>query len=179
MSRFIPYISIVAGDSLRDSLGAIQRIRATGLNYKSEPVAAAPFVFSSPDTILRVFSDGVVFARGRKPDGIPTRVFATTGSLQSQPDSLLVVARADSIKAVTADTAIVIVPGSATVPPGGRTDSLRFTLFGDTLAGAPKVVVPGWLVSFQLRYRGALLTPTDTATAYTFVFAGSGTTTRR
>jgi hypothetical protein len=160
------YPSIVAGDSLRDSLGAILPITATGLNYKSEPVTGAAFVFSSPDTILQVFSDGVVFARGRKPDGIPTRVFATTGSLQSQPDSLLVVSRADSMKAATAVD---------TVPPGGTTGDapLQFTLFGDTLARAPKVVIPSWLVSFQLRYRGALLSPTDTSLAYTFVVANA------
>jgi hypothetical protein len=160
------YPSIVAGDSLRDSLGAIQRISATGLNYKNEPVAAAPFVFSSPDTILRMFADGVVFARGRKPDGIPTRVFATSGSLQSQPDSLLVVPRADSMKETTAVD---------TVPAGGITGEtpLQFRLFGDTAAGKPKALIPSWLVSFQLRLHGVLLSPTDTSLAYTFVVANA------
>ena len=50
-------------------------------------------------------------------------------------------------------------------------------MFGDTLAGAPKAAVPGWLVSFQLRYHGVLLPPTDTSTAFTFVPVGSGVNT--
>ena len=39
------YPSIVVGDSLRDSLGALQPVRATGLNYKSQAVEGAAFVF--------------------------------------------------------------------------------------------------------------------------------------
>jgi hypothetical protein len=96
--------------------------------------------------------------------------------LQSQPDSLFVVARADSVRpAKDVDTIRVAIPG------GGSTAdrTVAFTLLGDTLAGAPKVTVPSWLVSFQLRYRGVLLAPTDTSTAYTYVLAGAGANTRR
>ena len=157
------YPSIVAGDSLRDSLGNIQPLQAVGLNYKSEPVEGAAFVFSSPDTILRLFNDGVVFARGRKADATPTRVFATVGSLQSQADSLFVVARADSMRVEKAVDTIPLTPVGGTTP-----DTLRYTLFGDTLAAAPKAPIPNWLVSFQLRYRGALLSPTDTSVAYVY-----------
>jgi len=46
------YPSIVLGDSLRDSLGTVQKVVATGLNYKNDPVEGAQFVFSSPDTVL-------------------------------------------------------------------------------------------------------------------------------
>lgn len=158
------YPSIVAGDSLRDSLGVIQPLKVFGLNYKSEVVPNAPFVFSSPDTILRMFAGGVVFARGRKADASPARVFATSGSLQSQPDSLFVVPRADSMKAVKAVDTITINPTGGLTP-----DTLRYQLFGDTLAGAPKAPISSWLVTFQLRYRGALLAPTDTSFAYPFV----------
>jgi hypothetical protein len=168
------YPSIVVGDSLRDSLGARQPIFATGLNYKGEAIAGAEFVFSSPDTNLRVVNNGMVFARSRKTDGSPARVFATAGSLQSQPDSLLIVPRADSIKAAQdVDTAGVLPAGSAST---GLT-LLPVSVFGDTLAGAPKAGVPGWLVSFQLRYHGVLLPPTDTSTAFTFVTVGSGVNT--
>jgi hypothetical protein len=31
------------------------------------------------------------------------------------------------------------------------------------------MTIQGWLVSFQLLYRGALLSPTDTSKAYTFI----------
>ena len=166
------YPSIVVGDSLRDSLGARQPIFATGLNYKGEPIAGAEFVFSSPDTNLRVLNDGMVFARSRKTDASPARVFATSGSLQSQPDSLLIVPRADSIQAAQdVDSAGVLSTGNAST---GRT-LVAFSVFGDTLAGAPKAAVPGWLVSFQLRYHGVLLPPTDTSRAFTFVTFGNDT----
>jgi hypothetical protein len=39
--------------------------------------------------------------------------------------------------------------------------------------------VPGWLVSFQLRYHGVLLPPTDTSKAFTFVSLGTSDTLRK
>ena len=174
------YPSIVVGDSLRDSLGALQPIRATGLNYNGDAVEGAGFVFSSPDTNLRVFDfggDGMAFARSRKTDGSPARIFATVGSLQSQPDSLLIVVRADSIKSVKDADTVNVSPSSGEA--SNASTPVQFTVFGDTLALAPKVTVPGWLVSFQLRYHGALLPTTDTTQAYTFVVVGSGTDARR
>jgi len=170
------YPSIVADDSLRDSLGALQPLRATGLNYKGDPIEGAGFVFSSPDTVLRVYETGDVFATRRKTDASPARVFATAGKLQSVPDSLLIVQRADSMKAVKQVDTITFDPaiGAASGP-----DSLRFAVFGDTAAGQPKAPVPGWLVSFQLRYHGTTISPSDTSYAFTFETTGSGNNTVR
>ncbi len=166
-----PYPSIVADDSLRDSLGALQPLRATGLNYKGDPIEGAGFVFSSPDTVLRVYETGDVFATRRKPDGTPARVFATAGKLQSVPDSLFVVQRADSIKALKqADTINFDATGGGTTGP----DSIMFAVFGDTAAGKPKAPVPAWLVSFELRYHGTTISPTDTSYGYTFELVGTG-----
>lgn len=160
------YPSIVADDSLRDSLGALQPLRATGLNYKGDPIEGAGFVFSSPDTVLRVYETGDVFATRRKPDGTPARVFATAGKLQSVPDTLLVVQRADSFKA-TRPTDTIFVDATR----GGTSSDVTlmiFSVFGDTATGQPKAPVPSWLVSFQLRYHGTTIQPTDTSFAYTF-----------
>jgi hypothetical protein len=166
-----PYPSIVADDSLRDSLGALQPLRATGLNYKGDPIEGAGFVFSSPDTVLRVYETGDVFATRRKTDGTPARVFATAGKLQSVPDSLFVVQRADSIKALRqVDTVNFDATGGGTTGP----DSILFAVFGDTVAGKPKAPVPAWLVSFQLRYHGTTITPTDTSYGYTFELNSTG-----
>jgi len=164
------YLSIVAEDSLRDSLGALQPLRATGLNYKGDPVEGAGFVFSSPDTVLRVYETGDVFATRRKPDGTPARVFATAGKLQSVPDTLFVVQRADSIKATKqADTIFVdAARGGSSSDPKVIPTTLLFGVFGDTATGKPKAPVPAWLVSFQLRYHGTTISPTDTSYAYTF-----------
>jgi hypothetical protein len=164
------YPSIVASDSLRDSLGLLQPLRATALNFEGEPIPDVPAVFSSPDTIVRVMSDGVVYARGPKADAAPVRVFATIGSLQSPPDSLFVVLRADSLAAVKATEAITVGPNGGTSGP----DSLRFSVFGDSASGSPGPIAH-WLVSYQLRYRGTLLSPTDTSVAYTFEATGGAT----
>ena len=171
-----PYPSIVALDSLRDSLGALQPLTATGLNYKGDAVAGAKFAFSSSDTNLRVFDDGNVYALRRKTDAAPAKVYATAASLQSVPDSLFVVQRADSIKAVKQVDTALFTPGvGAATAPGSPT----FQVFGDTAAGKPKATVQGWLVSLQLRYNGTTIATSDTGFAFTFELAGSGTNTIR
>lgn len=161
-----PYPSIVAGDSLRDSLGALQPLRATGLNYKGDPIEGAGFVFSSPDTVLRVYETGDVFATRRKTDATPARVFATAGKLQSVPDSLFVVQRPDSFKATKPTDTIFVnnaIGGSSSVE-----SRMIFSVFGDTASGKPKAPVPSWLVSLQLRHQGTTIEPTDTSYAFTF-----------
>ena len=173
-----PYPSIVALDSLRDSLGALQPLRATGLNYKGDAVMGAKFAFSSSDTNLRVFDDGNVFALRRKTDGIPAKVYATASSLQSVPDSLFVVQRADSIKAVKPVDTAFFSPGlgasTRDAPP-----SPTFQVFGDTAAGKPKATVQAWLVSLQLRYKGTTIATADTSFAFTFETIGTGSNTQR
>ena len=170
------YPSIVADDSLRDSLGALQPLRATGLNYKGDPIEGAGFVFTSPDTVLRVYETGDVFATRRKTDATPARVFATAGKLQSVPDSLFIVQRADSIKAVKQVDTALFTPdvGAATAE-----NSPSFQVFGDTAAGKPKAPVNMWLVSLQLRYKGTTIATSDTSFAFTFERVGSGTNTVR
>jgi len=171
-----PYPSVVALDSLRDSLGALQPLTATGLNYKGDAVLGAKFAFSSSDTNVRVFDDGNVYALRRKTDGIPAKVYATASSLQSVPDSLFVVQRADSIKAVKQVDTALFTPnvGAATA-----TGSPTFQVFGDTAAGKPKATVQGWLLSLQLRYKGTTIATSDTSFAFTFETVGSGTNTIR
>lgn len=156
------YPSIVAGDSLRDSLGLLQPLQVAPLNFRGDSVPGADVVFSSPDTILRLRNDGAVFAVGPKADGAPVRVFATVGTLQSQPDSLFVVARADSIAPATGP---LTRPAGATIVP----DTISFNVYvpGAT-AGAAATPAPFWLVSFQLLFHGELLSPTDTSAAYMF-----------
>ena len=159
-----PYPSVVVGDSLRDSLGIVRPLVATALSNDGNPLPNADVVFSSPDTVVQIFEDGVVYGRRLNPGGAAVRLFASVGSLQSQPASLFVVPRADSIaRAVEADTTTTSV-----------SEELAFSLFGDTAAIGPKVAVPGWLVSFQLKYRGVLVPPTDTTVAYSW----TGTTRR-
>ena len=153
-----PYPSVVVGDSLRDSLGEVVPLVAIALNNDGEPIPNADVVFSSPDTVLQFLAGGIVFGRVRNPTGTASRVYATVGSLQSQPASLFTAQRADSLAyVVEADTTTTLTSAE-----------LEFTVLADTAVGQPKLAVPGWLVSFQLQYRGALLSPADTGIAYTY-----------
>lgn len=162
------YRSIVGGDSLRDSLGNVALLRATPFNYKNEPVDGATIVFASPDTILRINDAGGVFANGIRTDKAASLIYASVGSLQTAPDTLFTVARADSIRAERdVQTMNVTSTGGVSLP-----DSLPFTVVGDTAKvpdpTKPRVAVRSWLVSFQLIYNDTLLSPTDTTKAYTF-----------
>ena len=165
-----PYQSIVIGDSLRDSLGTLLPLQATALNNDGNEIEGAEIVYSSPDTVLSM--DGpVVFARRRNPGDSATRVFATIGSLQSAAVRLFTVHRADNIEPVVQeDTAFAASGGAGASSP----DDLAFTVLGDTAANAPKRIVQGWLVSYQLRYRDSDLSPTDSSIAYSW----TGTTRR-
>lgn len=172
------YKSIVGGDSLRDSLGNVTRLKATPMNYKDQPVPDAVVVFASPDTILRITSAGSVYARGIRTDAAGSLIYASVGALQTVPDTLFTVVRADSIKAERdVQTLNVTSTGGVSLP-----DSLPFSVFGDTAkvpaADKPRVAVRSWLVSYQLLYKGALLAPTDTTKAYT-LWPTSGTNARR
>ena len=165
------YPSIVAQDSLRDSLGALQPLRVTPLNYRGNAVAGATVVFSSPDTLVEMRPGGIVYARTTKTDATGVRVFATVGSLQSTPDTLFLVARADSIAADS--TTMTRPPGAKLVP-----DSITFRVRASGVAGAAATPVPYWLVSFQLRFHDRLLAPTDTTAIYTISATGPSATER-
>ena len=172
------YKSIVGGDSLRDSLGNLALIKVTPLNYKNDPVPNAPVVFASPDTILLINEAGGIFARGVRSDAAASLVYASVGSLQTSPDTLFTVVRADSVKAERdVQTMNVTATGGVSLP-----DSLPFSVFGDTSkvkpSSAPRVPVRSWLVSYQLLYNKVLLAPTDTTKAYTF-WPTTGTNARR
>ena len=160
----VGYPSIVVGDSLRDSLGLLLPLAATALNNDGDPIPDAEIVYSSPDTVLEMKGGGVVYARRLNPNGTATRVFATVGSLQSQALSLFTVPRPDSLaRSVEADTAVGSPTTGATVA-----DDLLFTVLADTSTEQPPVPVQGWIVTFQLRYRDALLSPTDSSIAYSW-----------
>lgn len=91
--------SIVAGDTLRDSLGIVRRLHATAFNLQNEVVTGLAIRYRSPD--LRVTVDsitGIVTADSVRPT--PVRLVAQAGGLQTIPDSLYVVPVPDSVIAI-------------------------------------------------------------------------------
>lgn len=88
--------SIVAGDTLRDSLGVVRRLHASAYNLQGAVLTGVPIRFRSPD--LRVTVDsvtGVVTADSIRPS--PVRLVAQAAGLQTAPDSLYVIPSPDSV----------------------------------------------------------------------------------
>ena len=77
--------SVVVGDTLRDTTGAVVRPVVHVFNFKGEEVAQAPVYFLSPDSGITVDSaTGIVTADSLR--STPARIVATIGTLQAPPD---------------------------------------------------------------------------------------------
>lgn len=88
--------SIVAGDTLRDSLGVARSVHATGFNLQGAALTGIPVRYRSPDRLVVVDSiTGTVTADSIRPTAV--RLVAQAGGLQTVPDSLYVVPTPDSV----------------------------------------------------------------------------------
>jgi hypothetical protein len=109
--------SVVVGDTLRDTTGAVVRPVVHVFNFKGEEVAQAPVYFLSPDSGITVDSaTGIVSADSLR--STPARIVATIGTLQAvqkvdvtlRPDSLRAVNALDSLQLSVFDTTLNVSP---------------------------------------------------------------------
>jgi len=135
--------SVVVGDTLRDTTGAVVRPVVHVFNFKGEEVAQAPVYFLSPDSGVTVDSaTGIVTADSLR--STPARIVATIGTLQAV-QNVDVTLRPDSLQAVNA------------------LDSLHFSVIDTTLNVSPLLqvklthgiapadsAVKSWIVSFAI-----------------------------
>jgi hypothetical protein len=135
--------SVVIGDTLRDTTGAVVRPVVHVFNFKGEEVAQAPVYFLSPDSGVTVDSaTGIVTADSLR--STPARIVATVGSLQAV-QNVDVTLRPDLLQAVNA------------------LDSLQYSLFDTTVNVSPLLqvalthgiapddsAVKSWIVSFAI-----------------------------
>jgi hypothetical protein len=111
----LPYPSIVAGDTLRDSTGTAALLRANAINADGDIVATAPLRFYAIDDTTDVLdvdsTSGRVVASATNPRTV--RIIASLSGLQSpplalsitrSPDSLVIVVPADTISYSFTDT---------------------------------------------------------------------------
>lgn len=148
--------SIVAGDTLRDSLGNAAPLRATAFNGDGDSIATSLFTFFVRDTNTRLRVTppdlaGQVFLVA--DPGARTRsvtLLASTAGLQISR-AIQVVPRPDSIGATTPrDTVFAdTTAAGATILGGAIALSLGVAVLHDSL-GAPSVGVPFWLVDYEL-----------------------------
>ena len=109
--------SVVVGDTLRDTTGAVIRPRVHAFNFKGDEIIPAPVRFQSPDSGVRVDSlTGIVVADSLR--STPARIVATVGSLQAiqrvdvtlRPDRMAAVNRYDSLSYSLLDSTLNVSP---------------------------------------------------------------------
>jgi hypothetical protein len=158
----LPYPSVVAGDTLRDSLGVIAPLHAIAFNSGGGVVANADVEYIALDTGLTITSAGYVVAR-RRSGSVP--LFASTSALQTRPVNLLIARSPDSaaISGQARDTIDYdrLDPSSAA---HSTTDLGVRVITRDTAGGITST--QGWVVSYQLRFRNAVIALGDTSVVF-------------
>jgi hypothetical protein len=109
--------SVVVGDTLRDTTGAVIRPTVHAFNFKGVEIPNPPVWFQSPDSGVKVDSaTGIVVADSLR--STPARIVATVGSIQAvqkvdvtlRPDSLAAVNGFDSLSYSLLDTTLNVSP---------------------------------------------------------------------
>ncbi len=154
----IPWPSVIAGDTLRDSLGVASPLRAHAYDASGREIVDAPFRYFTLDTGVVVDSNGTMRATTRR-DGT-VRVVASLGGLQSEDRLVRVTRRPDSVFAAGASSiafAYAIPDASTNVAP-----EMRLSLVSRDTVGVG-AGVGGWLVRWRTVRAGDTLAVGDTA----------------
>jgi len=160
----LPYPSIVAGDSLRDSLGVPVPLRAIAMNGSGAEIADAEVQYIALDTGVTIGTGGFITAQRRSGT---VRLIASAGNIQtltSPGTTLTVTRRPDSVffSGAARDTVDYDPVGSVTVNTSADLGAKVVTR--DTTGG--ETVSQGWLVSYQAFFRGAAIPPGDTSVVF-------------
>jgi hypothetical protein len=163
----LPAPAVVAGDTLRDSLGVAAPLRAIAFNGAGDTVANAAIQYIALDTGLTISAAGLVVAQ-RRSGSVP--IVASADALQTKPVSLLIARTPDSVAAVgkVRDTVNYVVPDVAST--NTSTAMAVKVLTRDTTDGI--TTTQGWVVSYQAFYRGSAVSAGDTAAVF---LVGDGT----
>ena len=159
----LPAPGVVAGDTLRDSLGVAAPLRAVAFDARGDTVGDAAATFIVLDTALARVSPTTGLLVARDTTG-SARLVADVAGIQSTPVTIEIVPSPDT--AVRGDSATPL----AYVADTKENASANTTVEGDTVriqhkaANGTLSAVRAWVVSYAVYYQGALLT--DTTLAY-------------
>ena len=150
----LPFPSIVANDSMRDSLGIARPIAAGVYNIQGTALQGVGVRFATPDSGVRVDSvRGYVVADTARSKAI--RLVASVGSLQAAPDTIYLVPAPDSVTQVNPVDSLLY---SLTDTAAALSNPLQLQLLHRTGVATP-VPVRSYLVSYAIVY------PSDTLLA--------------
>ncbi len=160
----LPYPSIVAGDSLRDSLGVPAPLRAIAMNGSGSEIGDAEIQYIALDTGVTIGTGGFITAQRRSGT---VRLIASAGNIQtitSPGTTLTVTRRPDSVfvSGAARDTVDYDPVGSIIVNTSADLGTKVITR--DTTGG--ETVSQAWLVSYQAFFRGAAIAPGDTSVVF-------------
>jgi hypothetical protein len=156
----VAFPALVTGDTLRDSLGVVAPLHPIAYNSVGAVISGAAFKFVMLDTGMTISSGGVVTAQSRNGS---VRVIASVNGLQSVARTLEITRRPDTVFATAkqSDTLFYVLPDVAAT--NSHTGFGVTLVSGDSTGGVkfPK----GWLVSYQVKYRGVAKARTDSSVA--------------
>lgn len=157
----LPSPAVVAGDTLRDSLGVAAPLAAIAFNNGGSVVANAPIQYIALDTGVTITAQAYVIAT-RRAGSVP--IVANAGIIQSRQRTLLVARRPDSLIATDArtDTVDYVLPDSPGVNVSAPLGVKIAT--GDSAGGV--TTTQGWRVIYRVFFRGAEVAPGDTSVVY-------------
>ncbi|MDA1082497.1 MAG: hypothetical protein O2973_12670 [Gemmatimonadetes bacterium] len=156
-----PYPSVVAGDTLRDSLGVVAPLHAIAFNTAGDSLPDAAIQYIALDTGVTIGPGGTLFAN--RTSGT-VRIMASTNSLQVKPITLNVARRPDlaTFSGESRDTVDYVVPDLASANVSTALGVRVLT--NDTTGGI--TATQGWIVSYQVFFRGNAVAPGDTSVVY-------------
>jgi hypothetical protein len=156
----LPYPAVVAGDTLRDSLGVVAPLRALAFNSGGGEVANAEVSYIALDTGVTITPAGLVISSRRSGQ---VSIIASTSALQTKPAVLLVARSPDSVAYTGAarDTIVydLLAPATAVSDDLGVRVMTRDTTGGITST-------QGWVVSYQVTFRNAVIAAGDTSVVF-------------
>ena len=157
----LPAPSVVAGDTLRDSLGRAAPLRALAFGASGDLITNTAIQYITLDTGITIGAGGFVTAQRRSGT---VKILASAGSLQTQGRSLIIARRPDSAIATgkLRDSLFYVTPDNATTNTAAALTVKVAT--NDTTGGI--ATTQGWLVSYQAFFRGNAIAPGDTSVVF-------------
>ncbi|MDQ8154266.1 MAG: hypothetical protein P3B98_06340 [Gemmatimonadota bacterium] len=155
----LPYPSVVAGDTMRDSMGRAAPLRAVAYDASGDVIENPSVRYLALDTGVDIGSTGYLVASTRI--GGTVRVVAAAASLQSLHKTVTITHAPEklTVSGTTVDTLKYVLPDA--LSNTGKAMTVKLTRDS---AGAA-VPVPGFLVSWLVTYRGKTVEKSDTTLA--------------
>ncbi len=155
----LPYPSVVAGDTMRDSLGHAAPLSAVAYNAAGDVIANPAVRYLALDTGVDISAKGYLVATTRTSGTV--RVVATAAALQSLQKTVTVthVPSKLAVSGAAADTLKYALPDASSNVSKVMTVKLTRDSAGTAIG------VPGFLVSWYATFRGQTINMSDTTLA--------------